>query len=318
MDFKSYWMRIIRGFTFFAFGYLPLVIVSAQTSDPNATDPGSNLNYGEAVIYGLVEGVTEFLPVSSTGHLILTKEWMAADSDSDANIALNAYLIVIQAGAILAVGMLYRRDVWAIVLGVFGLDPRGRVLGRNLLLAFLPAAALGPFLDDFIEKSLLHPLPVAVALAVGALLMFWAERMRAKRERGDATGSTLGLREIQPRSALFIGVLQCVAMCPGTSRSMMTIVGGYLVGLRPAKAAEFSFLLGLVTLTAAAGYKVLTKGDVMAANLELGPIFAGCLVAGISAALAVRWLVGYLSRRGLGLFAWYRLVLAALVLIFLS
>ena len=119
---------------------------------------------------------------------------------------------------------------------------------------------------------------------------------------------------MRPGGALFIGLLQCVAMWPGTSRSMMTIVGGYLVGLRPVKAAEFSFLLGLVTLTAASGYKVVTKSDVMADHLHLGPVLVGCLVAGVSAALSVHWLVGYLTRRGLGLFAWYRLTLGALVL----
>ncbi len=272
------------------------------------------MDYTDALVYGLVEGVTEFLPVSSTGHLILTKEWMAEDSGVEATTALNAYLIVIQAGAILAVGFLYWRDVWAIALGVFGLDPRGRVLGRNLLLAFLPAAALGPFLDEFIEASLFGPMPVVAALATGAVLMFWAERMRSRRERVDALGGAPGLRQMKPGSALFIGVMQCVAMWPGTSRSMMTIVGGYLVGLRPVKAAEFSFLLGLVTLTAAAGYKVLTKGEEMVAYLEPGPVVTGCLAAGISAALAVRWLVGYLTRRGLGLFAWYRLALALMVL----
>ena len=144
--------------------------------------------------------------------------------------------------------------------------------------------------------------------------MFAAERMRRKREIKGIPESCSDLGEMKLGSAFFIGVLQCAAMWPGTSRSMMTIVGGYYVGLRPAKAAEFSFLLGLITLTAAAGYKVVTKGDEMSKHLEFGPVLVGCLVAGASAALAVRWLVGYLTCHGLGLFAWYRLVLGILVL----
>lgn len=271
------------------------------------------MGYGDAVVYGLVEGVTEFLPVSSTGHLILTKEWLSEEKTEETEAALNAYLIVIQFGAILAVALLYWRDVWAMALGLLGLDPRGRALARNVFLAFLPAAALGPFLDEMIEEKLFGAIPVAVALLVGAFLMFGAERLRAKRESVDASGYSPGLERMRPGSALLVGALQCVAMWPGTSRSMMTIVGGYLVGLRPAKAAEFSFLLGLVTLTAAAGYKVVTKGEEMAASLEFGPVLVGCLVAGASAALAVRWLVAFLSQRGLALFAWYRILLAGVI-----
>ena len=124
------------------------------------------------------------------------------------------------------------------------------------------------------------------------------------------------IKKISPVISLFIGIMQCVAMWPGTSRSMMTIVGGYFVGLERAKAAEFSFLLGLITLTAAAGYKGLTKWEVMSTNLELGPLFWGCFVAGISAALSVFWLVGYLTRRGLGLFVWYRMILSLVILYF--
>ena len=280
----------------------------------SAEEEDSTMTYGEAVAYGLVEGVTEFLPVSSTGHLILTKEWLAEEETNEARAALNAYMIVIQFGAILAVALLYWRDVWAMALGLLGLDPRGRMLAFNVFLAFLPAAALGPLLDEIIEKKLMDSvIPVAMALLAGAFLMFGAERLRAKRESVDASGFSLGLERMRPSSALLVGLLQCVAMWPGTSRSMMTIVGGYLVGLRPAKAAEFSFLLGLVTLTAAAGYKVVTKGEEMAASLEFGPVLVGCLVAGASAAVAVRWLVAFLSQRGLALFAWYRILLAVVI-----
>ena len=307
-------MQSFLGILFFIlFGMATLVFGGENNSTLVNPDQHSALDYGDALVYGLVEGVTEFLPVSSTGHLILTKEWMGKAHEEEVQSALNAYLIVIQAGAIFAVALLYWRDVWAMGLGLLGLDPRGRALARNVLLAFLPAAAIGPFLDQVIEKKLFGALPVAIALLGGAALMFAAERMRANRERVDASSASTELSNMRPGGAFLIGLLQCVAMWPGTSRSMMTIVGGYLVGLRPAKAAEFSFLLGLVTLTAAAGYKTFTRGGEMVEHLELGPVLLGCLVAGVSAALAVRWLVGFLSRRGLALFAWYRIVLAAVI-----
>ncbi len=274
------------------------------------------MTYSDATIYGLVEGITEFLPISSTGHLILVSEALKESEKSGFEEAINAYLIVIQAGAILAVALIYRKELWSIVLGMLGLDPRGKRLGFNLFLAFLPAALVGPFLDDIIEGMLFGLLPIAFALFAGSLLMGWAES-RKKRQTSDySTGNEKKLDDLTWTNSLFIGIMQCVAMWPGTSRSMMTIVGGYFVGLERAKAAEFSFLLGLITLTAAAGYKSLTKWEVMSANLELGPVLWGCFVAGISAALSVFWLVGYLTRRGLGLFVWYRMILSFLILYF--
>jgi undecaprenyl-diphosphatase len=183
------------------------------------------------------------------------------------------------------------------------------------MVAFIPAAVLGLLLDDWIESMLFAPLPIAIALIAGGILMLGVESWRKKQpppEEDLVDLHTLGIRQ-----CLFIGFLQCFAMWPGTSRSMMTIVGGYLAGLSPARAAEFSFLLGLITLSAAAGYKAVSSGPELFMAIELGPIILGILVAFISAALAVKWLVSYLTRHGLAIFAWYRFALAALVLFIL-
>lgn len=281
----------------------------------NQTDSNLSMSYTDAFIYGIIEGVTEFLPISSTGHLVVVSEVLTRNEPQNKE-ALNAYLIVIQAGAILAVTLLYRKEVWSMILGFLGLDPRGKRLAINVIVAFLPAAILGPILDDKIEKFLFGILPIAIALFLGALLMFWVEKRKKAKDSGIIIEEGKTLDDLTLPQSLCIGFLQCFAMWPGTSRSMMTIVGGYLVGLQRKKAAEFSFLLGLVTLSAAAGYKVLTKWEVMEANLSIGPILFGCLIAGISAALSVFWLVGYLSRRGLGIFVWYRILLSIVLFVF--
>ena len=288
----------------------------------------------EAVLLGLVEGITEYLPISSTGHLILTNAVLGLDATDPVldergypllnkagepislKTAADAYAIVIQAGAILAVLILYWPRIWQVILGLLGLSPNGRRLARNLIVAFIPAVVLGLLLDDWIERMLFSPIPIAVALVVGGLIMLGVESWR-KHQLGD-DDNLIDLHTLGVRQSLFIGVLQCFAMWPGMSRSMMTIVGGYIAGLSPAKAAEFSFLLGLITLSAAAGYKTVTSGREMFMVIEMGPLILGIAVAFVSAALAVKWLVSYLTRHGLAIFAWYRFVLAALVLLFLA
>ena len=274
----------------------------------------STMNYMDATIYGIIEGVTEFLPISSTGHLIIASEVLAEDSLSKyRKEALNAYLIVIQGGAILAVGLIYRSQVISMILGIFGINPKGGRLFINIIAAFIPAAVLGLLLDDIIESYLFGLLPVAIALFGGGIFMAWAENRKKVQENLVSVSTNKTLDDLNVLSSLFIGILQCIAMCPGTSRSMMTIVGGYLVGLSRVHAAEFSFLLGLVTLTAAAGYKCFTKWEAMTQHLTIGPIIVGCFVAGVFAALSVFWLVGYLSRKGLGVFVVYRIILSLVV-----
>ncbi|MCP4834753.1 MAG: undecaprenyl-diphosphate phosphatase [Phycisphaera sp.] len=270
----------------------------------------------DAIILGLVEGITEYLPVSSTGHLIITSSLLGLDRDETMKSAVDAFNIVIQGGAILAVLGLYRVRVLSMIRGILGKDAGGRRLFINLVIAFLPAAIFGVMLDDLIEAVLFKPWPVITALALGGLLLIgmkrWQDRVfaAADGDESDATQSRFtDIEHLTWKQALTVGLLQCVAMIPGTSRSMMTIVGGMLVGLRPKQAAEFSFLLGLPTLGGACVYKALKSGDEISA-LGTVPIVVGIAVATVSAAFAVKWLVGYLAKHGLAAFGWYRIALA--------
>jgi undecaprenyl-diphosphatase len=303
---------------------------------------GAPLGYGAAAGLGVVEGLTEFLPVSSTGHLVLANHFFALDHESPARdaagrklwkrppdpetgfvgesytvkAAADTYSIIIQVGAILAVAIIYWRQIVGIFAGLLGRDPAGLRLLRNLLIAFFPAVVLGLTLHNYIEEHLFSIQTVTAALVVGAFVMLITSRwqhLKATRA-GDALPDPAPA-DLTPIQALIIGVLQCFALWPGMSRSMMTLVGGYLVGLRPARSAEFTFLLGLPTLAGAAVFKAHGSGLLMVKALGMAPLLVGGAVAAVSAAIAVRWMVGYLTRHGLALFAWYRLMLAVAVLI---
>ena len=299
------------------------------------------ISYTDALILGLVEGITEYLPVSSTGHLIITNHLLGLDADtplydktgaaviitSDAGTAkqftlanaADAYVIIIQVGAIIAVALLYWKRIQTIIMGLLGKNPKGLKLLFNLCFAFMPAAILGLLLDEIIASLLFGIVPVCIALVAGALLMFlvnnWHKSKRSNKSLEEMEASSPDLDELSIAHSLFIGFLQCFAMWPGTSRSMMTIVGGYLVGLSPVRAAEFSFLLGLITLSAASAYKMIQVGPLILQAVPIGPVLLGIFVAAISAAIAVRWLVSFLTKYGLSLFAWYRIGLALLVIL---
>lgn len=282
----------------------------------------------QAIILGLVEGITEYLPISSTGHLILVSSAMGLDTPEQKS-ALDAFNIVIQGGAILAVLGLYRTRVAQMVRGLAGRDAAGRKLLINLIVAFIPAAVLGKLLDDWLESHLFFAGPVLTALFLGGLYMIGMDQYR-KRSKGPGGGNPLtrgqDLDSLTPGKALVIGFMQCIAMWPGTSRSMMTITGGMVVGLRPAAAAEFSFLLGVPTLGAATVYKLYTNVSHASANgspnlfeqLGVMSVIVGLAVAALSAAAAVKWLVAFLNRHGLTAFGIYRLVLCAALLALVS
>ena len=337
--------RILRHIVYLLISLLIAKISAAQDTNNAVADEmkGVKLKYTDAAILGLVEGLTEYLPVSSTGHLILTNSFLGLDGDTpvrdqkgelillkeSANLKVRpytigeasyAYAIVIQGGAIAAVITLYWKTILQIALGCIGRSPKGRKLAVNLICAFLPAAAIGLLLEDLIEAKLGDNIDaVAGALIIGALAMFLVERWRKGSQKAvTKSENSPNLHDLTMRQSVMIGFFQCIAMWPGTSRSMITIVGGYMAGLSPKHAAEFSFLLGLITLSAASGYKIIKDGNHMINALEVRPILVGFLVAFVSALCAVKWFVNYLSRNGLVLFAWYRIGLAIAVILFLG
>ncbi|HEX9779900.1 MAG TPA: undecaprenyl-diphosphate phosphatase [bacterium] len=256
----------------------------------------------EAVLLGCIEGLTEFLPVSSTGHLILAGELLRLRGD-----AVKSFEVVIQAGALLAVAGLYRARLASMWRGLLGRDPGGRALLAKLLLAFLPAAAAGLLLHRLIKAHLFDPGPVIAALAAGGAAMILVDR-RAQPPRRPAS-----LDAVTWRVALVIGAAQCLALWPGMSRAMVTIVAGILCGLPAATAAEFSFLLALPTLGAATAFDAVVSRDVLARDVGWAAMAFGLAAAALFAAAAIRGLIRYLSRHGLAAFGWYRLALAGVV-----
>jgi undecaprenyl-diphosphatase len=272
----------------------------------------------QAAVLGLVEGITEYLPISSTGHLILASELMGLGETATQRSAVDTFNIVIQGGAILAVLGLYFPRVVQMCKGLIGKDSDGLKLAIRIIVAFLPAAVLGVLLNDWIESKLFNTPMVLTALALGGVFMVVIDKWKFnKHKEGEVFEEGIDLHEISIVQALMIGLLQCVAMWPGTSRSMMTIAGGVLVGLKPKRAAEFSFLLGLPTLGGATVYSLYKSvsgdGPDMFEVIGWTPIVVGLVVATISAALAVKWLVAFLTKHGLAVFGYYRLILTAVL-----
>ena len=308
----------------------------AQTSPAPAPAPAAELSVPDALVLGAVEGFTEFLPISSTGHLVIAAHALGLESDTPLRgrdgrplwhvkpsprqpegepltlkLAADTYTIVIQFGAIAAVGLLYWRQFLSMIRGLLGRDPTGLKLVGNLLVAFCPAAIVGLTLHHWIDAHLFSTVVVILAQVVGAGIILWAEAWR--RRHAARTGESASVNDVTPRSALNIGLLQCLALWPGMSRSMTTIVGGYFAGLDPRRAAEFSFLLGFITLTAATIFKSYKSGGAMIAVFGWPHVLLGCAVATVTAAISVRFLVGWLSRHGMAAFAWYRIAFAVLL-----
>jgi len=275
------------------------------TTDVDTAAAGDEMNVWKAIVLGAVEGVTEYLPVSSTGHLIVTERLLGIGDDPSTKDAADSYAIAIQFGAILAVLVLYRQRIVSMVRGLLGFDPVGRRLLLTLVVAFIPAVVIGVTLEKPIKSNLLSIGPVVAAWIVGGVVLLWvAPRIRPGR-------GGLHLTDIGWRQGLVIGVAQVLAMWPGTSRSLVTILAALAVGMSLAAAVEFSFLLGLLTLGAATLYEAATNGSmVLDAYGWVSPV-VGLVVAFVAAVAAVRWMVTWLQTRSLAVFGWERLVVAA-------
>jgi undecaprenyl-diphosphatase len=244
-----------------------------------------------ALILGVVEGLTEFLPISSTGHLIVASELLGATDER-----WKVFNIVIQTGAMLAVVWEYRARFFRVDVALY----------RNLVVAFIPAAVLGLAFSKYIKSTLFHAVPVALAFIVGGIIILLVER-RSYHARVETT------RAMSWLDALKVGIAQCFALIPGTSRSGATIIGGMLFGLSRKAATEFSFFLAVPTLVAAGGYDLLKNRALLSAHDA--PIFGvGLVVAFVSAFIVIRWLIRYVATHDFKPFAWYRIIFGLVVL----
>ncbi len=267
----------------------------------------------KAAIMGIVEGLTEFLPISSTGHLILAGSLLDFTGET-----AKVFQIAIQSGAMLAVIWQYRERLLRTLFGLAH-DPLAQRFTRNLVIAFMPAGILGLLLGGWIKGHLFEPVPVATAFIIGGLVILGVERRHralygARDLEGVRHARVEGIDDMSMLDALKVGLVQCMALIPGTSRSGATIIGAMLFGFSRTAATEFSFYVGIPTLMGAGAYSVWNeRGALQRADL---PIFAvGLVFAFASALLCIRWLIRYVSAHDFSLFAWYRIAFGSLVLV---
>ncbi|QYF95604.1 undecaprenyl-diphosphate phosphatase [Massilia sp. PAMC28688] len=258
----------------------------------------------KAIVMGLVEGFTEFLPISSTGHLILAGSLLNFTDEKS-----NIFKIVIQSGAILAVCWEFNVRIRAVFSGIFT-ERKQQKFVLNLMIAFTPLAVLGLIFGKFIKQALFHPVPVALSFIIGGLIILWVEA----RQRGNPVAVRVGeIDDMTPLDALKVGLAQAVALIPGTSRSGATIIGSMMFGLTRKAATEFSFFLAIPTLMIATAYELIKNRDMLtSADLPLFGI--GSFAAFVSAFLCVRWLLRYISSHDFTVFAWYRIAFGILVI----
>ncbi|MDN4017964.1 undecaprenyl-diphosphate phosphatase [Zwartia panacis] len=261
----------------------------------------------KAFFLGIVEGITEFLPISSTGHLILFGDWINFESNE-----AKVFEVVIQLGSILAVVWIFRQRLFQMIRGTLRLEPVEVAFTRNLLIAFLPSAIVGLLFIKAIKALFFHPGVVVVTLVLGGLIMLWVERRRPANSALDNANQVQTLEKITWKQALVVGCAQCLAMIPGTSRSGATIIAGMLSGIQRKTATEFSFFLAMPTMLAAAVYDfykhahLLTQQDTLA-------IAVGFVSAFVCALLVVRAILVFVSRHTYRAFAWYRIALGLVV-----
>jgi undecaprenyl-diphosphatase len=286
--------------------------VGAVTS--NVAERARNeLTAARAAVLGAVEGVTEYLPVSSTGHLHVTERLLDVGTTPETKDAADTYAITIQAGAILAVLLLYRHRLGTMVNGALGRDDTGREVLLAVAIAFIPSAIVGVLLEKPIKDRLFGAGPIVIAWIVGGVVILaFAPRLR------ELAGHGVKLDEITRRQAAIIGIAQVLALWPGTSRSLVTILAGVVVGLDLVAAVEFSFLLGFVTLAAATAFEGLRHGSELIDTYGLANPTIGFVIAFVTAAIAIKWMVTYLERHDLSIFGWYRILIAGVTLVLLA
>ena len=281
----------------------------------------STLYLIKAFFLGIIEGLTEFIPVSSTGHLILVGDLINFQSGSG-----KVFEVVIQLGAILAVMWIFRVRLWQLIHGTLTGVRQEVLFTRNLLLAFLPAAVIGAIFIKTIKSVFYHPGVVAVTLVLGGLIMLYVER-RTRHTPGDAPGASddtasdqrataHSLEQITWKQALGVGVAQCLAMIPGTSRSGATIIGGMIAGIQRKTATEFSFFLAMPTMLGAAVYDLYRNYDLLTSQ-ELSGIAVGFVASFLSALFIVRAVLRFVANHTYRGFAWYRIALGFVVAIWL-
>jgi undecaprenyl-diphosphatase len=276
---------------------------------------------GKALILGIVEGLTEFLPISSTGHLILVGDLLGFNDERG-----KAFEVIIQFGAILAVCWEFRNKLWSVASTIKTSSASQRFV-INVLIASIPAMSLALLFGKYIKQFLFSPVPVAMAFIGGALIIFWAEsRQRQMAEAGNKTASAgkrviASVDDLKPSDAFKVGLAQCAALIPGTSRSGATIIGGMLFGLPRAVATEFSFFLAIPVIGGATAYELLKLWinpiqTSSAETMHFGwAIAVGFIAAFVSAFICVRWLIQYVASHTFVPFAWYRIIFGVVVLI---
>ncbi len=267
----------------------------------------------KALVLGVVEGLTEFLPISSTGHLILAGHLLDFNDEKG-----KAFEVIIQFGAILAVCWEFRQKIIAVISGL-GRRPLANRFAINVIVASIPAIVLALVLGKFIKAHLFSPIPVASAFIVGGLIILWAEHLADKRtQRSRVVSRTIEhVEDLSVNDAIKVGIAQCAALIPGTSRSGATIIGGMLFGLPRQVATEFSFFLAIPVIAGATLYELIKLRHDMANIVwpEFGPVLlAGFIAAFVSAFICVRWLIHYVGHHNFRPFAWYRIIFGLVVL----
>ncbi|MCX4153520.1 MULTISPECIES: undecaprenyl-diphosphate phosphatase [Paraburkholderia] len=260
----------------------------------------------KALILGVVEGLTEFLPVSSTGHLIVAGSLLNFTDEH-----AKTFDVVIQLGAILAVCWEFRRRIGSVVVGLPS-RPDARRFTLNVIIATIPAVVLGLLFEKAIKAALFSPVPVAFALVAGGVVILWAEARQ--RARGDVAARVQNVDDLSPLDALKVGLAQCFALIPGMSRSGSTIIGGMLFGLDRRVATEFSFFLAIPIIFGATAYELYKDWHLLSID-ALGSFALGFLAAFISAFACVRWLLRYIAAHDFTVFAWYRIAFGLLILL---